>query len=180
MPRRSMCVRKFPVTADQSFERVGSGSISIINKTKACPPPVRAASTKATRTVATWFCRGLSVPGSSGRRGHASTQTHRQPEGLLIFCDPTSHRTGGRLLANAVFLHLQGARVEERDRTRVRPLPHDAYAYQISFRPNWIERFAPVPSTGLGDAWSGVLQLHPKVDDAEGSLAPAPAGPLGL
>src|SRR6267142_1837741 len=52
--------------------------------------------------------------------------------------------------------------------------------YQMSFKPNWIERFAPVPRTGLGDAWSGVLQLQPKVADAEGSLAPAPAGPLGL
>ena len=33
--------------------------------------------------------------------------------------------------------------------------------YQMSFKPNWIERFAPVPRTGLGDAWSGVLQPHP-------------------
>src|SRR5258706_16468582 len=52
--------------------------------------------------------------------------------------------------------------------------------YQMSFKPNCIERFAPVPRTGLGDAWSGVLQPHPKVPDAVGSLKPAPAGPVGL
>jgi hypothetical protein len=52
--------------------------------------------------------------------------------------------------------------------------------YQMTFKPNWTERAAPVPSTGFGEAWSGVLQLQPNEEDAEGSLAPAPAGPLGL
>src|SRR6266852_6541633 len=59
------------------------------------------------------------------------------------------------------------------------PFARDAVCcnYQMSFNPNWIERFAPVPSTGLGDAWSGVLQLQPKVLEPPGSLNPAPAGP---
>ena len=28
----------------------------------------------------------------------------------------------------------------------------DSSCYQMSFKPSWIERFAPVPRTGLGDA----------------------------
>jgi len=40
-----------------------------MDETKSCPPKKRAAATKATRTVATWFCRGISVPGFSGPRG---------------------------------------------------------------------------------------------------------------
>src|SRR5579864_2915037 len=53
--------------------------------------------------------------------------------------------------------------------------------HQISFRPSWIERAPPVPSTGLGAAWSGVLQAQPKLPlkPVEGSLKPALAGPLG-
>src|ERR1700726_5104640 len=52
----------------------GTGSISFMNETKICPPQKRAASTKV---MATWFCRGLSVPCSSGRRGHVSITVHR-------------------------------------------------------------------------------------------------------
>src|ERR1700726_3518677 len=52
-----------------------NGSISFINETEGCPPKKRAAdSTNA--PMATWFCRGLSVPCSSGRKGHGSIQTN--------------------------------------------------------------------------------------------------------
>src|ERR1019366_6850081 len=49
----------------------------------------------------------------------------------------------------------------------------------MSFKHNWIERAPPVPRTGLGAAWSGLLQQQPKFV-LEGSSKPAPAGPLGL
>src|ERR1035437_4750558 len=58
---------------------VGCGPVSIIDEPKSCPPKKRAAATKATRTMAEWFCRGLSVPCSSGRRGHVSIQTDPLP-----------------------------------------------------------------------------------------------------
>jgi hypothetical protein len=48
-----------------------------MNEMISCPPKKRAAATRATRAVATWFCRGLSVPCSSGRRGHIPT--HNDP-----------------------------------------------------------------------------------------------------
>src|SRR5258708_40378786 len=52
----------------------------------------------------------------------------------------------------------------------------------MSFKPSWIERLPPVPRTGLGADWSGVLQLQPNrpAPPVEGSLNPALAGPLGL
>jgi hypothetical protein len=46
-----------------------------MNEPESCPPQKRAAATKAPRRIATRFCRGLSVPCSSGRRGHVSIQT---------------------------------------------------------------------------------------------------------
>src|ERR1035437_6151362 len=58
---------------------LGSGSVSIMDETKSCPPQKRAAATEATRTMAKWFCRGLCVPCSSGRRGHVSIQTDPLP-----------------------------------------------------------------------------------------------------
>src|ERR1700676_632445 len=52
----------------------------------------------------------------------------------------------------------------------------------MSFKPNWIERAHPDPSTGFGAAWSGGRQPHPKPppNPAEGSFRAAPAGPNGL
>src|SRR6266853_1546402 len=55
-----------------------------MNEAKTCPPKKRAAGTKATPTIATWFCRGLSVPCSLGRRGHAPIQTHPRPAFFFI------------------------------------------------------------------------------------------------
>ena len=52
--------------------------------------------------------------------------------------------------------------------------------YQSSFKPNWIERLPPLPSTGLGATWSGVPQPQPKVEGTEGSFQPGAAGPPGL
>jgi hypothetical protein len=43
-----------------------------MSKTKSCPPKKRVAATEVNRTTAEWFCSGLSVPRSSGRRGHLS------------------------------------------------------------------------------------------------------------
>src|SRR5882672_8734558 len=57
----------------------GCGSISFANEIKICPPKKRAAATKPSCTIVTWFCRGLSVPCSSGRRGHVLVQTDPLP-----------------------------------------------------------------------------------------------------
>src|SRR5882762_1721321 len=58
---------------------IGSRSVSSMNKTKSCPPKKWAASTKANRTSATRFYGGLSVPCSSGRRGHLPAQIEPLP-----------------------------------------------------------------------------------------------------
>src|ERR1035437_1810378 len=63
----------------QAMTILGSGSVSAMDETTNCPPKERVASTKATRTMTTWFCRGLCVPCSSGRRGHVSIQTDPLP-----------------------------------------------------------------------------------------------------
>jgi len=47
----------------------------ICERNEKLPTQKRVAATKASRTMATWFCSGLSVPCSSGRRGHVSIQT---------------------------------------------------------------------------------------------------------
>jgi hypothetical protein len=46
---------------------------------RGCPPKRRAGATKAI-PAGIWFCRGLFVPRSSGRSGHAVFQTRTSPE----------------------------------------------------------------------------------------------------
>ena len=75
----------------ETFLATKQRSNFIYERRKSCPPNNRAAATKSTTATATWFCSGLSVPCSSGGRGHLCCQAVND-----IVCFPLKFDIPGR------------------------------------------------------------------------------------
>jgi uncharacterized protein (TIGR02246 family) len=103
-----------------------------MNETKSCSPKKRAAATKAIRTIATRFCRGLSVPFTvnvlgeprpSGRRGHVSIQHDPLP----------ASRSTRAIVAFAIALFFVAAPPSSRAQDPPKPTEADSAAIKQTF-----------------------------------------------